>query len=281
MLGPGSMPVNLSNSLRACVALAGTFDGYGNSNGPFMPGYQQLFNLYLFPQPWFSLWLNPATARNATTVDASRPVPGAYVTIGGPLPAALFSGAISWTPAVTGQGNCGSAWWCVGLQGVQVSGDPGVFQGMCDGSGGCYALVDSGTQTLSSSEYNAVQLCTALNAQAGAGAANASANCPGLDSSNQTAWLLPPETCQSNSSVPAISITLGGGGTFDLPPAAYSRLISGSCTLLIRGGSSSNASWTLGDTFLRWWTATFDATNPSGLRVGFAQAVPGVDLPVP
>lgn len=254
---------------------AGTFNGnYDLSNA--MPVVQQMFNIFSWPNKFFALWLNPATV-NGTGLDPCEDVPGAYITVGGANPA-TYSGAISWVPAVTDESGsaCGSGWWCVGMQGVSIAGSPDVLAGMCDGSGGCYAVVDSGTQTLSTSNYNAVQLCTAISSPANKTVLEANCMLDGF-------WA-PNSYCDGTDGADkVITITLGGGNAFALPPAAYLRDVGNvggptTCLMLLGNGESSNTSWILGDTFLRWYTSVFDATNPSGLRVGFAQAKEGVQL---
>ncbi|KAL2093786.1 hypothetical protein ACEWY4_011098 [Coilia grayii] len=167
---------------------------------------------------------------------------GSEVAFGGVDPN-KYQGQIYWTPVTS------ESYWQIGIQGFQVNNQA---TGWC--SGGCQAIVDTGTSMLTAPRQYLGSLMQAIGAQ-----------------QNQYGQMT--VDCSQVSSFPTLTFTISGVD-FPLPPSAYIISNGYGCSVGITPtylpSQNGQPLWILGDVFLREYYSVYDRTNN---RVGFATAV--------
>ncbi|XP_074951262.1 pepsin A-like [Phalacrocorax aristotelis] len=159
---------------------------------------------------------------------------GSFVLFGGIDPSYVTNG-ISWIPLSA------ETYWQITMDSVSVAGEPVAC------SGGCQAIVDTGTSLLAVPSH-------ALNTILGA---------IGVGSNGEI-------SCNAISSLPNIVFNINGQA-FPLSPSAYVIQNSGYCMLGLQGMNAPTESgelWILGDVFIREYYVIFDRANN---KVGLSQ----------
>ncbi|GLD64450.1 pepsin A-like protein [Lates japonicus] len=184
------------------------------------PIFDNMWNQGKIPQYMFSMYL-------------SSSVEGSMLILGGTDPS-YYTGGINWIP-LYGATN----FWNIQIQSITINGNTVAC------SGGCEAVVDSGTSLIIG---------------------------PSKDINNINGWLgaAPGQyddaavSCSSMNLLPDIVFNINGY-SFSLPPSAYIiKSVSGCRTGFAPG------TWILGEVFMRQFYTAFDVSNN---MVGFAQAV--------
>ncbi|XP_063307593.1 cathepsin E [Pelobates fuscus] len=198
--------------------------------GGCTPVFDNMMDQNLVEEPLFSVYMS----RDPNSSD------GGELTFGG-IDTSRYNGQLNWVP-VTNQG-----YWQIQLDNIQVDGEV-VF---C--SGGCQAIVDTGTSMLTGPSSDIVQLQTALGFTASDGEY-------GVD-------------CSTLSGMPSITFTINGIG-YTLSPEQYTLPQGeGFCSSGFQGldiQPPAGPLWILGDVFIGQYYSVFDRGNN---RVGFAPVV--------
>ncbi|KAM6458116.1 pepsin B-like [Liasis olivaceus] len=191
---------------------------------------QQMVNQGQLSEPIFSFYFS----REPTNQY------GGELILGGVLDR-LFTGEISWAP-VTEQ-----MYWQIAIDEFAIGNQA---TGWC--SGGCQAIVDTGTFLLAVPQQ---YIGTFLNTL-------------GATESNYE-FVVP---CDKVPSMPTITFLINGS-KFPLPPSAYIAQDGGSCVVAIETtyvpSRNGQPLWILGDVFLKEYYSVFDLANN---RVGFAKS---------
>ncbi|TSK38337.1 Gastricsin [Bagarius yarrelli] len=156
----------------------------------------------------------------------------------------MYQGQISWTPVTS------ETYWQIGIQEVLISGQQ---TGWCSQYGGCQAIVDTGTPSLTAPSSFVSSLMQSIGAQQN------SYGQYGLD-------------CSQASNLPTLTFTISGVN-FALGPSYYIlENQSGYCTVDITPtylpSQNNQPLWIFGDVFLRAYYSVYDRGNN---QVGFAQ----------
>nr|AAI53793.1 Cathepsin E2 [Xenopus laevis] len=199
--------------------------------GGCTPVFDNMIAQNLVELPMFSVYMSR---------DPNSPVGGELV-FGG-FDASRFSGQLNWVP-VTNQG-----YWQIQLDNIQINGEV-VF---C--SGGCQAIVDTGTSMITGPSSDIVQLQSII----GASAANGDYE---VD-------------CTVLNKMPTMTFTINGIG-YQMTPQQYTlQDDDGVCSSGFQGLDISPPAgplWILGDVFIGQYYSVFDRGNN---RVGLAPVVP-------
>ncbi|XP_029006345.1 pepsin A-like [Betta splendens] len=183
--------------------------------------FDNMWNQGKIPQYMFSMYL-------------SSSVEGSMLLLGGTDPS-YYTGSISWIPLYQA-----TNYWNIEVQSVSINGNTVAC------SGGCAAIVDSGTSLIIG---------------------------PSGDVANINGWLgaFPDQngdaavTCSNTRLLPDVVFNINGY-SFSLPPSAYIIQSASEC----KTGFAPSTSWILGEVFMRQFYTAFDVGNN---MVGFAQAV--------
>ncbi|XP_046500266.1 pepsin A [Equus quagga] len=183
------------------------------------PVFDNMWDQGLVSQDLFSVYLS--------SDDES----GSVVMFGG-IDSSYYSGSLNWVP-VSNEG-----YWQITMDSITMNGESIAC------SGGCQAIVDTGTSLL------AGPLSAIDNIQSYIGASE--------DSSGEAVI-----SCSSIDSLPDIIFTLNGV-EFPLSPSAYILQEDDSCISGFEGmdvDTSSGELWILGDVFIRQYFTVFDRAN--------------------
>ncbi|XP_014717259.3 pepsin A [Equus asinus] len=183
------------------------------------PVFDNMWDQGLVSQDLFSVYLS--------SDDES----GSVVMFGG-IDSSYYSGSLNWVP-VSNEG-----YWQITVDSITMNGESIAC------SGGCQAIVDTGTSLL------AGPLSAIDNIQSYIGASE--------DSSGEAVI-----SCSSIDSLPDIVFTLNGV-EFPLSPSAYILQEDDSCISGFEGmdvDTSSGELWILGDVFIRQYFTVFDRAN--------------------
>ncbi|XP_053103444.1 embryonic pepsinogen-like [Hemicordylus capensis] len=219
----------LSTSEPGSVFANAKFDGIlglaypSIASGGATPVFDNLMNLGLVQQDLFSVYL-------------SREKTGSVLTLGA-IDDSHYTGSINWIP-VTKQG-----YWQIAVDGILVNGQAIAC------SGGCPAIVDTGTSLLAGPEAEISSLQKAIGAT------------PGLNGEYDV-------SCSNLPNMPDVVFVINGIH-YPLTPSAYTDQVhNGSC---ISGFQNLPGDlWILGDVFIREYFSVFDRGHD---RVGLAKAV--------
>ncbi|XP_033910738.3 gastricsin-like [Acipenser ruthenus] len=170
---------------------------------------------------------------------------GSEVTFGG-VDQSRYTGSIYWTDVTS------EIFWQIGINGFSINNQE---TGWC--SGGCQAVVDTGTSLLTCPQQYLGYLQQYIGAQA----------------NENGEYII---DCNNLANMPTISFNINGVN-FPLPPSAYTIVVSNNgqqyCTSGIMGtylpSQNGQPLWILGDVFLRQYYSVYDRQNNS---VGFAAA---------
>lgn len=174
------------------------------------------------PENMFSMYLNNLTE-------------GSMLILGGTDPS-YYTGAIQWIPVIQTSG-----YWQIAITSITINGNTVAC------SGGCQAVVDSGTALIVG---------------------------PAKDVNNLNGWVgayTNPDgdvilSCSNIDVMPDIVFNINGY-SFSLSPSSYVYATGDSCTT---GLEIAPGTWTLGEVFMRQYYSVFDMGNN---LVGFATAV--------
>ncbi|KAM4795757.1 cathepsin E [Rhinophrynus dorsalis] len=199
--------------------------------GDCTPVFDNMMDQNLVEMPMFSVYMS----RDPNSAVGGELIFGGFDT-------SRFSGQLNWVP-VTTQG-----YWQIQLDNIQVAGEV-VF---C--SGGCQAIVDTGTSMITGPPSDILQLQSAIGATAADGGY-------GVD-------------CSTLSEMPIVTFTINGVG-YTLTPEQY-MLQEGQdyCGSGFQGldiKPPAGPLWILGDVFIGQYYSVFDRGNN---RVGLAPVVP-------
>uniref|UniRef100_A0A3Q0R848 pepsin A n=1 Tax=Amphilophus citrinellus TaxID=61819 RepID=A0A3Q0R848_AMPCI len=189
-----------------------------------VPVFNNMINQGLVSEPLFSVYLSGDGAQ------------GSEVVFGGTDPS-HYTGSIAWIPLSS------ATYWQINMDSVTVNGQTVAC------SGGCQAIIDTGTSVIvgPTSDINN------LNSWVGA-------------STDQYGDAI--VNCQNIQSMPDVTFTLNGNA-FTVPASAYvSQSSSGCLTGFGQGGSTQL--WILGDVFIREYYAIFNAQSQ---YIGLAKSV--------
>ncbi|XP_046719797.1 gastricsin-like [Silurus meridionalis] len=158
----------------------------------------------------------------------------------------MYQGQINWTPVTA------ETYWQIGIQEFQISGQQ---TGWCSQYGGCQAIVDTGTPSLTAPSSVMSSLMQYIGAQ-------------------QNSYGEYAVDCSQVGKLPTLTFTISGS-TFPLAPSAYiQERQSGYCIVDIYPtylpAQNNQPLWIFGDVFLRVYYSVYDRENN---QVGFAQAV--------
>ncbi|XP_041083919.1 cathepsin E-A-like [Polyodon spathula] len=200
--------------------------------GGATPVFDNMMAQNLVDMPIFSVYLN----RNPDYSSSGEIIFGGF-------DPSHFSGELHWVP-VTKQG-----YWQILVDNIKVNGEV-MF---C--SGGCQAIVDTGTSMLTGPTADITALQQVLGASS-------------LDEGTYAV------DCGNINALPDLTFTINGA-EFTLNPAAYIVMEeSGLCTRRFQGMDTPppvGPLWILGDVFIGQFYSVFDRGNN---RVGLAKAVP-------
>lgn len=252
-------------------SLASVFEGISGwgrapagANTSALPYYAAAAAQLQLP-PVFGLWLNPATSSFYALNASQAPVPGGYVTLGGYARSMFADNAPpSWVPLASAPCStnsllAGSNLWCVQVQGVAAAG----YSAACSTGAPCSAAVDSTNPSIVADPATMAALLSAMGLSNLASMSRADA--------------APVIYCSNIPTLPSLTLTLNGS-SYELPAAAYTRNMSGICTLQLNSSAAlSPGQLVLGQPWLRWYATVFDASVG---RIGFGPAA-GRPAPVP
>ncbi|XP_062996460.1 embryonic pepsinogen-like [Elgaria multicarinata webbii] len=228
-LADTNQPFGLSTYEPGLIFTYSKFDGILGLGYPTIavdqatPVFDNLVNEGLVQQNLFSVYL-------------SRKATGSMITFGG-IDQSRYTGSIQWIP-VTRQG-----YWQIAMDSVIVNGQ----KIAC--SGGCQAIVDTGTSLLAGPPTAINNIQNAIGATAGQ-YGQYTINCSNLPNMPDVVFVI-------------------NGHHFHLPPSAYTlQSNGGSC----RSGFQAMGGdlWILGDVFIREYYSIFDRANN---QVGLAKAI--------
>ncbi|XP_042319984.1 embryonic pepsinogen-like [Sceloporus undulatus] len=187
--------------------------------------------------PVFDNMMNEGLVQeNLFSVYLSRGTTGSMITFGG-IDESYYTGSINWIP-VTEQG-----YWQIALDSILVNGQ------VIACSGGCQAIVDTGTSLLAGPPSAISNLQNAIGAT------------PGQYGQYDI-------NCSNLSNMPDVVFVINGI-QFPLTPEAYTMKESqGNCNSGFQ--NTSGDLWILGDVFIREYYSIFDRANN---QVGLAKAV--------
>ncbi|KAH0618725.1 hypothetical protein JD844_018168 [Phrynosoma platyrhinos] len=202
------------------------------------PVFDNLMNEGLVQEDLFSVYL-------------SRESTGSMITFGG-IDQSYFTGSINWIP-VTEQG-----YWQIALDSILVNGQAIAC------SGGCQAIVDTGTSLLAGPPYDISNIQNAIGAT------------PGQYNQYEI-------NCNNLSNMPDVIFVINGI-EFPLTPAAYTLTVHNKCEIVFVTSikresegmcdsgfqNTSGDLWILGDVFIREYYSIFDRANN---QVGLAKAI--------
>ncbi|XP_044538956.1 gastricsin-like, partial [Gracilinanus agilis] len=165
---------------------------------------------------------------------------GGEVVFGG-VDTNMYTGDIYWAPVTE------EAYWQIAINGFSIGGQA---TGWC--SGGCQAIVDTGTSLLTAPQQIFSELMQYIGAQ----------------QDENGSYLV---SCSNTQSMPTITFNINGVD-FPLPPSAYVLPSTSSyCEVGIMPtylpSQNGQPLWILGDVFLRNYYSVYDLGNN---RVGFA-----------
>nr|XP_034979914.1 embryonic pepsinogen-like isoform X1 [Zootoca vivipara]XP_034979915.1 embryonic pepsinogen-like isoform X2 [Zootoca vivipara] len=228
-LSVSDQPFGLSSSEPGIIFLYSEFDGILGLGYPNIavdevtPVFDNMVEQGLVQQNLFSVYLN-------------REASGSMVIFGG-VDHSYFTGPINWIP-VTQEG-----YWQIAVDSILVNGQTIAC------SGGCQAIVDTGTSLLAGPGYEISKLQNAIGATA------AQYGQYDIDCSN-----LPD--------MPDVVFVINGI-QYPLTPSAYTNQVTqAGCTSGFQ--NTSGDLWILGDVFIREYYSIFDRENN---QVGLAKAV--------
>ncbi|XP_012633780.1 pepsin A [Microcebus murinus] len=188
------------------------------------PVFDNLWDQGLVSQDLFSVYLS------------SNDQSGSVVMFGG-IDSSYYTGELNWVP-VTSEG-----YWQITVDSITMNGEAIAC------SGGCQAIVDTGTSLLS-------------------GPPSPIANIQSYIGASEDSNGLMVVSCSALESLPNIVFTINGV-QYPLPPSAYILQEDGVCTSGFQGMNLPTASgelWILGDVFIRQYFTVFDrASNQVGL----------------
>ncbi|XP_006875054.1 PREDICTED: pepsin A-like [Chrysochloris asiatica] len=183
------------------------------------PVFDNMWNQGLVSQDLFSVYLS------------SNDQSGSVVMFGG-IDSSYYTGNLNWVP-VSSEG-----YWQITVDSITMNGETIAC------SGGCQAIVDTGTSLLS-------------------GPSNAIASIQGYIGASQDSNGQMVVSCSAISNLPDIVFTINGV-QYPLPPSAYILQNQQYCTSGFQGmniPTSSGELWILGDVFIRQYFAVFDRAN--------------------
>lgn len=221
--------IGLTTSEPGSIFTYSEFDGIlglgypSIASGGQAPVFDSLMELGLVEQDLFSVYL-------------TRGKTGSVVTFGG-IDESYYSGSINWIP-VTQQG-----YWQISLDSILVNGQ----KIAC--SGGCQAIVDTGTSLLAGPPSGIGSIQNAIGATPGQ-YGEYDINCSNLPNMPDVVFVI-------------------NGIQYPLTPSAYTNQDNpGECTSGFQ--NMSGDLWILGDVFIREYFSVFDRGNN---QVGLAKAV--------
>ncbi|XP_053100015.1 embryonic pepsinogen-like [Hemicordylus capensis] len=219
----------LSTSEPGIIFVYSKFDGILGlgyptiASGRVTPVFDNLMNSGLVQQDLFSVYL-------------SREKTGSVLTLGG-IDESHYTGSINWIP-VTEQG-----YWQIAVDGIFVNGQAIAC------SGGCQAIVDTGTSLLAGPPAEISSLQNVIGAT------------PGQYSEYDI-------NCSNLPNMPDVVFVISGI-QYPLTPSAYTNQANqGECTSGFQ--NTSGDLWILGDVFIREYFSVFDRGNN---QVGLAKAL--------
>ncbi|XP_034079634.1 pepsin A-like [Gymnodraco acuticeps] len=197
--------------------------------GLAFPGLSQEGGTPIF----YNMWNQGKIPQNMFSMYLSSSLEGSMLFLGG-TDHSYYSGSLNWIP-LYGATN----FWNIQIQSITINGNTVAC------SGGCEAVVDSGTSYIIG---------------------------PSKDINNINGWLGASTdqfgeasvSCRNTNSLPEIMFNINGYN-FALPPSAYVIQSSSGCSTGFGAGP-----WILGEVFMRQYYTAFDIGNN---RVGFAQSV--------
>ncbi|KAI5623823.1 cathepsin D precursor [Silurus asotus] len=155
----------------------------------------------------------------------------------------MYQGQIYWTPVTA------ETYWQIGIQEVTISGQQ---TGWCSQYGGCQAIVDTGTPSLTAPSSFLSSMMQSIGAQ-------------------QNSYGEYAVDCSQVNNLPTLTFTISGTN-LPLPPSAYVQNQGGYCIIDITPtylpSQNNQPMWILGDVFLRVYYSVYDRANN---QVGFAQ----------
>ncbi|KAI5623822.1 cathepsin D precursor, partial [Silurus asotus] len=233
--------IGLSTDEPSQTFLMAPFDGIlglayrSISIGNAMPLMDNMMQQGLLQQNLFGFYLSPYGQS------------GSEVSFGA-VDTNMYQGQIKWTPVTA------ETYWQIGIQEFQISGQQ---TGWCSQYGGCQAIVDTGTPSLTAPSSVMSSLMQYIGAQ-------------------QNSYGEYAVDCSQVGNLPTLTFTISGS-TFPLAPSAYIQVCSsallGYCTVDIYPtylpAQNNQPLWIFGDVFLRVYYSVYDRENN---QVGFAQA---------
>uniref|UniRef100_A0A3B4U913 pepsin A n=1 Tax=Seriola dumerili TaxID=41447 RepID=A0A3B4U913_SERDU len=195
------------------------------------PIFDNMWNQGKIPQNMFSMYL-------------SSSVEGSVLILGGTDPS-YYTGDINWIPLYHA-----TNFWNIQIQSITINGNTVAC------SGGCEAVVDSGTSLITGTSKDINNINGWLGASPGQ-YGDLTVTC--RISVSQAAV-----TCSNMNLLPNIVFNINGY-SFSLPPSAYVIKSASGCRTGFAPGT-----WILGEVFMRQFYTAFDVGNN---MVGFAQAV--------
>ncbi|XP_045430010.1 pepsin A [Pipistrellus kuhlii] len=189
------------------------------------PVFDNMWNQRLISQDLFSVYLSP----NGQS--------GSVVMFGG-IDSSYYTGTLNWVPLSS------ETYWQITVDSITMNGEAIAC------SGGCQAIVDTGTSLLS-------------------GPTKAIANVQSSIGARQNSYGEMVVSCAAINTLPNIVFTINGV-QYPLPPSAYVLQSQQGCTSGFQGmdiPTDSGELWILGDVFIRQYFAVFDRGNN---RVGLA-----------
>ncbi|XP_060778880.1 gastricsin-like [Neoarius graeffei] len=229
--------IGLSTNEPSQPFLSAPFDGIlglafpSLAVGNAMPLVDNMMQQGLLDQNLFGIYLSPVGGYGSE-VDF------------GAVDTSMYQGQISWTPVTA------ETYWQIGIEEFQINGQS---TGYCSQYGGCQAIVDTGTPSLTAPSSILSSVMQYIGAQ-------------------ENSYGEYVVDCSQINSLPTLTFTISGA-TFPLGPSNYILNQGGYCTVDITptylGSQNSQPLWIFGDVFLRAYYSVFDRANN---QVGFAQA---------
>ncbi|XP_076003298.1 pepsin A-like isoform X2 [Genypterus blacodes] len=183
---------------------------------------------------FYNMWAQGKITQNLFSIYLSSSVEGSVLIFGGTDPS-YYTGGIKWVPV-----HRPSGFWNVEIESITINGNTVAC------SGGCEAVVDSGTSAIIGNGEDINNINGWLGAY--------------TDQNGEAAV-----SCGNTKLMPDIVFNIHRY-SFSLPASAYVTKSASGC----RTGFFGPGTWILGDVFMRQFYTVFDIGNN---RVGFAQAV--------